>query len=178
MLEDAIGRQLIADVPVCTLLSGGLDSSAMTTLAARLSDKRIRSFALNFVGYTENFVPHPMCPTPDGPYAQEVANFAGTDHTEIRLSSDELMDARVRARTLHAQDLPFTGGDIDGAVFLLFKAIRQHSKVVLSGEIADELFGGYSWFHDTARVEASTFLWSGNFDIARQALDPRLNRGA
>ncbi|MBK3662767.1 hypothetical protein JJE66_16180 [Bradyrhizobium diazoefficiens] len=87
-----------------------------------------------------------MCPVPDGPYAQEVAKFAGTHHTEIMLSSDELMDGGVRASTLHSQDLPLTGGDLDGAVFLLFKAIRQHSKVALSGEIADELFGGYSCF--------------------------------
>lgn len=175
LLEDTIQRQLIADVPLCTLLSGGLDSSAMTALAARFSGERIRSFALDFVGYTENFTSGPMCATPDGPYAHEVANFAGTDHTDIMLSADELMDPDVRASTLHARDLPFTLGDIDSSLYLLFRAIRQHSTVALSGESADELFGGYSYFHDPARVQADTFPWLGvSVDVVAQSLDSGL----
>lgn len=174
LLEDTIQRQLIADVPLCTLLSGGLDSSAMTALAARFSDERIRSFALDFVGYTDNFTPSPMCATPDGPYVQEVAKFVGTDHTNITLSTDELMDSEVRGSTLHARDLPFTGGDIDSSLYLLFREIRQHSTVALSGESADELFGGYSWFHDPAHVQSDTFPWSWSVDATRQSLDPGL----
>ncbi|TIR16626.1 MAG: asparagine synthase (glutamine-hydrolyzing) [Mesorhizobium sp.] len=174
LLEDTVQRQLIADVPLCTLLSGGLDSSALTALAARFSDERVRSFALDFVGYTENFTPGPMCGTPDGPYVQEVAKFAPTDHMDITLSADELMDPNVRASTLHARDLPFTWGDVDSSLYLLFRAIRRHSTVALSGESADEIFGGYSWFHDPARVQADTFPWSGLVDIARQSLDPGL----
>ncbi|WFU39928.1 asparagine synthase (glutamine-hydrolyzing) [Bradyrhizobium sp. CB82] len=175
LLDDTIQRQLIADVPLCTLLSGGLDSSAMTALAARFSDERIRSFALDFVGYTDNFIPGPMCATPDGPYVQEVSKFVGTDHTDITLSADELMDANVRAATLHARDLPFTMGDIDSSLYLLFKAIRQHATVALSGESADELFGGYCWFHDPAFVQADKFPWSGGtwYDTD-QYLDPDL----
>ncbi|TIO67759.1 asparagine synthase (glutamine-hydrolyzing) [Mesorhizobium sp.] len=175
LLEDTAQRQLIADVPLCTLLSGGLDSSAMTALAARFSDERIRSFALDFVGYTENFTPGPMCGTPDGPHVQEVAKFVTTDHIDITLSADELMDPNVRAATLHARDLPFTWGDADSSLYLLFRAIRQHSTVALSGESADELFGGYSWFHDPAHIQADTFPWSDHpVDIARQSLDPGL----
>ncbi|MER9858882.1 MULTISPECIES: asparagine synthase (glutamine-hydrolyzing) [unclassified Mesorhizobium] len=174
LLDDTIRRQLITDVPLCTLLSGGLDSSALTALAARFSDERIRSFALDFVGYTENFTPGPMCGTPDGPYVQEVAKFAGTDHTDITLSADELMDPSVRASILHASDLPFTWGDADSSLYLLFRAIRQHSTVALSGEAADELFGGYSWFHDPAYVQRNTFPWTGHVDIARLSLDPGL----
>ncbi|MET4328632.1 asparagine synthase (glutamine-hydrolyzing) [Bradyrhizobium sp. i1.15.2] len=174
LLEDTIQRQLIADVPLCTLLSGGLDSSAMTALAARFSGERIRSFALDFIGYTENFTPSPMCPTPDGPYVQEVAKFADTDHTDITLSADELMDPGVRSGILHARDLPFTLGNVDSSLYLLFRAIRQHSTVALSGESADELFGGYSGFHDPAYVQADTFPWFCSIDIARQSLDPGL----
>ena len=122
LLEDTIQRQLIADVPLCTLLSGGLDSSALTALAARFSDKRVRSFALDFVDYTNNFTPGPMCGTPDGPYVQEVAKFVGTDHTDITLSADELMDQSVRAATLRARDLPLTSGDIDSSQYLLFRS--------------------------------------------------------
>lgn len=172
LLEDTIQRQLIADVPLGTLLSGGLDSSALTALAARFSGERIRSFALDFVGYTENFVPGPKCATPDGPYVQEVVKFAGTNHTNITLSADELMDPNVWASTLHARDLPFTMGDTDSSLYLLFRAIRQNSTVVLSGESADELFGGYSNFHDPAHVQADRFPWSEvGVDMAHQSLD-------
>lgn len=175
LLEDIIQRQLVADVPLCTLLSGGLDSSAITSLAARFSDERIRSFALDFVGYTENFTPGPMRATPDGPYVQEVAKFVGTHHTDITLSADQLMNPDVRASTLHARDLPFTAGNFDSSLYLLFRAIRQHSTTVLSGESADELFGGYSWFHDPAHVQADTFPWiSENLDHHKQCLDPGL----
>ncbi|MDX8450924.1 asparagine synthase (glutamine-hydrolyzing), partial [Mesorhizobium captivum] len=157
LLEDIIQRQLVADVPLCTLLSGGLDSSVMTALAARFSDERIRSFAVDFVGYTDNFVSGPWYPTPDAPYVQEVAKHVGTDHTDITLSAPELMEANVRAATLHARDLPLTLGSLDSSLYLLFRAIRQHSTVALSGEAADELFGGYLWFHDPAYVQRDTF---------------------
>ncbi|MCK1665852.1 asparagine synthase (glutamine-hydrolyzing) [Bradyrhizobium sp. 153] len=167
LLEDTIQRQLIADVPLCTLLSGGLDSSAMTALAARFNNGPIRSFALDFVGYTDNFVPSPMCATPDGPYVRQVVEFAATNHTDVTLSADALMDPNVRASTLRARDLPFTTGDRDCSAYLLFRRIRQDSTVALSGESADELFGGYSYFHDHANVWADTFPWPAyRFDIA------------
>jgi len=85
------------------------------------------------------------------------------------------MDPNVRAATLHARDLPLTLGDLDSSLYLLFRAIGQLSTVALSGEAADELFGGYSFFHDPAHVQADTFPWlevSGN--IALQSLDPGL----
>ncbi|APG14884.1 asparagine synthase (glutamine-hydrolyzing) [Bradyrhizobium japonicum] len=173
LLEDTIQRQLVADVPSCTLLSGGLDSSALTALAARFGGERIRTFAVDFVGYTENFIPHPRSTTPDAPYVQEVAKFVATDHTDITLSVDELMDPDVRASTLRARDLPFTWGDLDSSLYLLFRAIRQHSTLVLSGESADEVFGGYRYFHDYARVRADTFPWL-DVDTGWQYLDPGL----
>ncbi|MDL2409800.1 asparagine synthase (glutamine-hydrolyzing) [Rhizobium calliandrae] len=173
LLEDTIQRQLIADVPLGTLLSGGLDSSALTALAARFNGERIRSFALDFVGYTENFTAYPRHATPDGPYVQEVASFLTTDHMNITLSAHELMEPDVRASTLHARDLPFTLGDKDSSLYLLFRAIRQHATLVLSGESADEVFGGYSYFHDPAHVQADTFPWL-DVDTGWQYLDPRL----
>ncbi|MER9319070.1 asparagine synthase (glutamine-hydrolyzing) [Mesorhizobium sp. M0659] len=175
LLEDTMQRQLITDVPLCTLLSGGLDSSAMTALAARFSDERIRSFAVDFVGYTDNFTPGPDRPTPDGPYVQEVAKYVGTDHTDITLSAHELMNPNVQAATLHARDLPLTLGNEDSSLYLLFRAVRKHSTVALSGESADELFGGYSSFHDPAQVQADTFPWiEDSDDIVRRSLDPEL----
>ncbi|MCW2575748.1 MAG: asparagine synthase [Modestobacter sp.] len=159
LLEDTARRQLVADVPLCTLLSGGLDSSALTALAARHTTGRVRSFAVDFTGYTENFAADDLRSTPDAPYVHEVAEFVGTEHTDITLSTEQLMDADVRAATLHARDLPSGIGDMDTSLYLLFRSVREHSTVALSGESADEVFGGYRDFHDRDTVAADTFPW-------------------
>lgn len=179
LLEDVIQRQLISDVPLCVLLSGGLDSSALTALAARFSDEAVRTFAVDFVGHTDNFTPSAWRPTPDGPYVQEVAKFVGTQHTNIILSSRELMEPSVRASAHHACDLPITWGDMDSSLYLLFRAVRQHSTVALSGESADEIFGGYREFHDPACIQIDAFPWFGgrkHSQIVPQLLDPGLLR--
>lgn len=161
LLDDIIERQLISDVPLCTLLSGGLDSSAVTALAARaLAGKgAVRSFSVDFAGYSENFQADDMRDTPDTPYVHDVVRHVGSDHTDIVLDSADLMDPDVRAAVLRARDLPLGIGDMDTSLYLLFKAIRQHSTVALSGESADEVFGGYRWFHDPEAVNSGTFPW-------------------
>jgi asparagine synthase (glutamine-hydrolysing) len=163
LLEDIVARQLISDVPLCMLLSGGLDSSAITALAARALDAEsagpVRSFAVDFVGYAEHFQPDAMRDTPDRPYVHELARHVGADHRDILLSTADLMDPAVRASVLRASDLPNNWGDGYTSLYLLFRAIRGHSTVALSGESADEVFGGYRWFHDREAVEADTFPW-------------------
>ncbi|TDD39124.1 asparagine synthase (glutamine-hydrolyzing) [Nonomuraea terrae] len=169
LLDDIMSRQLISDVPLCTLLSGGLDSSMVTALAAKDLREQglgtVRSFAVDFVGYAENFHPDLTRSTPDTPYVHALAEHVGADHTDIVLDSAELMDPAVRAEVLRARDLPMGIGDMDSSLYLLFKAIRGHSTVALSGESADEVFGGYRWFHDREAVESDTFPWlAGGFD--------------
>src|SRR5882757_541127 len=162
LLDDIVRRQLVADVPRCTLLSGGLDSSAMTGIAAaQLAEhgEKVRSFAVDFVGQTENFVPDELRGTPDTPYVHDVAAKSGTEHQDIVLNSDELADPEVRSKVIRARDIPMGMGDLDASLYLLFKAIRQHSTVALSGESADEVFGGYKQFFDPNARTAHTFPW-------------------
>ncbi|WP_333768906.1 asparagine synthase (glutamine-hydrolyzing) [Streptomyces sp. IBSBF 2435] len=166
LMDDIVHRQLIADVPLCTLLSGGLDSSAMTALAARRlagTGERVRSFAVDFVGRTENFVADDLRATPDTPYVHDVARASGTDHQDIVLDSEQLADPEVRARVIRARDLPAGFGDMDASLYLLFKAIREHSTVALSGESADEVFGGYKQFFDPEARKGRTFPWLVHF---------------
>src|SRR5919206_764248 len=167
LLDDIVARQLISDVPLCTLLSGGLDSSAITALAAKAlreqDGSRVRSFAVDFVGYSDNFRPDEMRGTPDAPYVADLARHVAADHTDIVLDSNELMSRDARAAVLHARDLPNGAGDMDTSLYLLFRAIREHSTVALSGESADEVFGGYRWFHDPEAVNADTFPWLAAF---------------
>ncbi|WP_310728795.1 asparagine synthase (glutamine-hydrolyzing) [Streptomyces sp. N2A] len=163
LLDDIVARQLIADVPLCTLLSGGLDSSAITALSAKALAEAgrgpVRSFAVDFTGYTENFRPDDLRGTPDGPYAHALAAHVRSDHHDIVLDTAALMDPGHRAAVLAARDLPNGFGDGDTSLYLLFKAVREQSTVALSGESADEVFGGYRWFHDPAAVHADTFPW-------------------
>ncbi|MFB7943070.1 asparagine synthase (glutamine-hydrolyzing) [Streptomyces sp. NPDC056049] len=164
LLDDIVSRQLISDVPLCSLLSGGLDSSAVTALAARALAARgagpVRSFSVDFVGAEENFVPDPLRATPDAPFVRDLAQHVAAEHKEILLNSDDLSDPGVRAAVLAATDLPpMWYGDLWPSLYLLFKAVRERSTVALSGESADELFGGYSWFHDPEVLTAETFPW-------------------
>ncbi|WP_424862848.1 asparagine synthase (glutamine-hydrolyzing) [Streptomyces sp. MMS24-I29] len=163
LLDDIVARQLVADVPLCTLLSGGLDSSVITALAARRLEAEgrgpVRSFSVDFVGHTDTFRADSFRGTPDGPYAHALAEHVGAQHTDIVLDTAALMDPAHCAAVQTAHDLPFGFGESDTSLFLLFKAIRDHFAVALSGESADEIFGGYRWFHDPDTMRADTFPW-------------------
>ena len=169
LLDDIVTRQLVSDVPLCTLLSGGLDSSAVTALAQRSlregrlgadrTAERIRSFAVDYAGQEERFQADAMRDTPDAPFVRDLVRHAGPEHQDIVLSPDELLAPGLRKAVLHARDLPVGMGDMDTSLYLLFRAIRERSTVALSGESADEVFGGYRWFHDPEAVNADTFPW-------------------
>ncbi|EFV14903.1 asparagine synthase (glutamine-hydrolyzing) [Segniliparus rugosus] len=183
LLDDIVARQLIADVPLCTLLSGGLDSSTITALAQRTLDAngggKVKSFSVDFAEHGDNFRPGFLHTTPDAPFVADLARHAGTDHSNIVLDTKQIADAGVRKAVLRAWDLPYSDADHDPSIFLLFQAIRQHSTVALSGEVADEIFGGYRWNHDPRAVQADTFPWHGIADFpvgerAAQFLDPKL----
>ncbi|MFD4854990.1 asparagine synthase (glutamine-hydrolyzing) [Streptomyces atratus] len=166
LLDDIVRRQLVSDVPRCVLLSGGLDSSAVTLLAARQlakSGEKVRTFAVDFVGRTENFVADELRTTPDTPFVHDVADQAGTLHRDIVLDPNTLADPDVRARMIRARDIPMGLGDMDASLYLLFRAIREHSTVALSGESADEVFGGYLQFFDEEARSADTFPWLVRF---------------
>lgn len=159
LLEDIVARQLVADVPECVLLSGGLDSSAITALSARVLEDRLRTFAVDFSGDEAHFRSNPVRPTRDAPFVDAVTRFVGTAHTDVILDREQLTDPDLRRTVIRARDLPSGGGDLDASLYLLFKAIRQQSTVALSGEAADEVFGGYHWFHAPKVQESTTFPW-------------------
>ncbi|MFJ8272677.1 asparagine synthase (glutamine-hydrolyzing) [Streptomyces sp. NPDC094154] len=162
LLDDIVRRQLVADVPRCMLLSGGLDSSVLTALAARqLAEhgEKVRSFAVDFAGHADNFIADELRTTPDAPYVHDVARASGTEHQDIVIDARALADLDVRAETIRARDLPVGVGDLDSSLYLLLRAIREHSTVALSGESADEVFGGYLQFFDEKARTTDTFPW-------------------
>jgi asparagine synthase (glutamine-hydrolysing) len=185
LLADIVRRQLVADVPRCTLLSGGLDSSALTAIAARelaAHGERVRSFSVAFGDDAARFVPDALRDTPDAPFVRDVATHVDSAHYDIVLDAAAIADLDIRRATVAARDLPAGLGDADSSLYLLFRAIRAHSTVALSGESADEVFGGYRWFHDPEAVQTDGFPWMAAYrergirsfltaDV-RAALDP------
>ncbi|KOG13475.1 asparagine synthase (glutamine-hydrolyzing) [Streptomyces viridochromogenes] len=182
LIGTAARSQLEADVPVCSLLSGGIDSTVLTALLAdelRLSegpDARIRSYAVDYSDQAERFTGDILRTGHDTPYATEAGAFIGTDHSTVVLDPRALLDPEHRKAVVVARDSPIGVGDMDTSLYLLFGEIRRHSTVALSGEAADEVFGGYPWFHSPRALAADTFPWllvTG--DEAAMPLNPELD---
>ncbi|MEU6367822.1 asparagine synthase (glutamine-hydrolyzing) [Streptomyces sp. NPDC046931] len=178
----AARSQLEADVPVCSLLSGGIDSTVLTALLAdelRLREgpgARLRSYAVDYSDQAEQFTGDVLRTGHDTPYAAEAGAFIGTDHSTVVLDPRALLDPEHRKAVVVARDSPIGVGDMDTSLYLLFGEIRRHSTVALSGEAADEVFGGYPWFHSPQALAARTFPWllvTG--DEAAMPLNPELD---
>jgi asparagine synthase (glutamine-hydrolysing) len=146
LLEDTVRRQLISDMPIATLLSGGLDSSGLTVLAAREFErehKTLDTYSIDFMNNTHDFEASAMRPSLDEPWIRRVSEFAHTNHHTVMLDSADLIENHLIP--LYAHDLP-AGGQMETSLYLLFKEMKRHATVALSGESADEVFGGYPWF--------------------------------
>ncbi|MEU7430470.1 asparagine synthase (glutamine-hydrolyzing) [Streptomyces sioyaensis] len=165
LLQTAVTGQTVADVPLCSLLSGGLDSSSVAALAAealRPSGKPpLQCFSVGFAPSGREAMPVSggSSLADDAGYAAKLAGHIGAQHESLVLDAKLLSDPAARAAVLRARDLPQGLADMDTSLYLLFKSIRQRSTVALSGEGADELFGGYPWFHDEQATRAQTFPW-------------------
>ncbi|GAA1010747.1 asparagine synthetase B [Acrocarpospora pleiomorpha] len=175
LLDDTVNRQLISDVRQCVLLSGGLDSSAIASLASRkLTAKgdRVRTFSVDFVDHVDRFRPDAFRTTPDAPFVKDMVDMIGPVHQQVVLSAENLSDPAVRRAVITARDTPSGLGESDISMYLLFQAIRGESTVALSGEAADENFGGYQWFHNNIR-EIPIFPWMAAL-LSAQAGNPAL----
>src|SRR6266536_373119 len=176
--EGIAERQLVADVPLCTLLSGGLASSTLTAMAAgsvrRHGGNALATFSVDFAGRQHDFRPDRLPPSHDEPYARRVAEHVGSRHRTILLDAADL--AGSQWEPLAARDLPATGEEYISA-YLLFRAVREHAVVALSGESADEVFGGYLWYYDEAMLAAPTYPWAAGGSWA-PLLRPEVAAGA
>lgn len=160
LLIDAIKRQLVGDVPLCTFLSGGLDSSAISAIVSNEFKKKNKILTTYSIDYEDNdkyFKSSLFQPTSDEYWAEEMAKFIGSNHKTVTLNHKNLAYALYNAT--EANDLPQMA-DIDSSLFLFCKEVRKDFVISLSGECADELFGGYPWFTRDELKYANTFPWS------------------
>lgn len=172
LLQDTVQRQLISDVPVCTLLSGGLDSSALTAMAASHYERgQLHTFSVDYVDNDKHFKANAFQPNADAPWIRRVSDEVGTVHHYIEFDTPELVES-LEAAVL-ARDMPGMA-DVDSSLYLFCREIKKHATVAVSGEAADEVFGGYPWFHREDALNASTFPWSLSVHERALLLSPEL----
>lgn len=161
LVSDSITRQLVSDVPLCTFLSGGLDSSAITALAAAhlksTENRQLHTYSVDYADNDKYFKPSLFQPNSDGPWIKRMSETFETKHHYITIDTPQLATALSEA--MEARDMPGMA-DVDSSLLLFCKEIKKEHVVSLSGECADEVFGGYPWFHSKEALEANTFPWS------------------
>lgn len=180
LVRDAIKRQMVSDVGVGTFLSGGLDSSAISSVVAselRKEDKTLKTFSVNYLDNEKYFTVNKFQPNSDDEYIKIMSDYLGSDHRVVTVDTPELVKANYKA--VDARDLPGMV-DVDSSLMLFCKEVKKDMSVVLSGECADEIFGGYPWYRDKTIRMTDGFPWSQltdfrasllNDDI-RQRIDP------
>ena len=162
LVLDAIKRQMVSDVPIGTFLSGGLDSSLISAVCAKQMlerNEKLQTFSVDYVDHEKYFKPGKFQPESDTYYIGKMQQHIDSRHHWTVLSPDALVDV-LEAATI-ARDLPGMA-DVDFSLLAFCKDIRTHVKVALSGECADEIFGGYPWYRDPEIRSLDGFPWSQN----------------
>lgn len=160
LVTDAITRQTVSDVPLCTFLSGGLDSSLISSVTARgfaEQGRRLHTFSVEYRDNAKYFKAGKFQPNSDDEYIQIMAKYLGTEHHRVIIDTPELVEALYTST--EARDLPGMA-DVDSSLLLFCKKVREFSTVALSGECADEIFGGYPWYRDKDIRMTDGFPWS------------------
>lgn len=159
LVQDSIKRQMVSDVPICTFLSGGLDSSFVSAVCSRelkKEGKQLSTFSFDFVGNRENFRPNAFQSSLDRPFADIMVSHIGSKHTFLECDNlkqaDGLLDAVI------ARDLPCMA-DVESSLLYFCSEVAKTNRVTLTGECADEIFGGYPWFHREEMWKQDHFPW-------------------
>ncbi|MDD3365578.1 MAG: asparagine synthase (glutamine-hydrolyzing) [Syntrophomonas sp.] len=175
LFQDTVKRQLVSDVPICTFLSGGLDSSAITAVAAQVFREEgrppLKTFSVDYMDNDKYYRSNSFETSADTPWAERVSKYLGTDHNAIFIDNKELSDAL--GPSMEAHDLPGMT-DIDASLYLFCREVRKGAVVALSGECADEILGGYPWFRAEKEIGIDTFPWNRMLAERSDYLSPEM----
>ena len=175
LLKDSINRQLVSDVPLCTFLSGGLDSSILTKLIGEYRRENglppVPTYSVDHEDNDKNFVKSYFHPYSDNYYINQMTENSYSENQKVILDTPDLADALEDA--MIARDMPGMA-DVDSSLLLFCKQVKQEHTVTLMGECADEIFGGYPWFFRPDTLEAETFPWSIAIKERQQILNPSI----
>lgn len=170
LVSDAIRRQLVSDVSVCTFLSGGLDSSIISKVASDYMTERgeiLDTFSVDYRDNDKYFEPSLFQPNKDSDYINMISDYIDSDHHNIILNNTTVADALIDSTM--ARGCPgFT--DIDSSLLLFCREVVKKHKVALSGECADEIFGGYPWYHREEILFEEVFPWSRSTRVRHSVL--------
>ena len=168
LIEDSVRNQISSGTSFCTFLSGGLDSSLISALCARemkKQNRRLTTYSFDFTGNDKNFRSNAFQPSQDRPYVEKMAAFLDTDHRFLECSTEtqtKLLKDSVRAHGLPSM------ADVDSSLLYFCSQVGMSYEAALTGECADEIFGGYPWFHREDLLKADTFPWTA--DLAPRKL--------
>ncbi|MGN1206184.1 MAG: asparagine synthase (glutamine-hydrolyzing) [Eubacterium sp.] len=169
LLCDSIHRQMVSDIPICSFLSGGLDSSLVTAICQRFlkkEDTLLDTFSFDFKGNDTNFQANSFQSSQDRPFAELAAKHLDTHHTFLECNNETQADYLYKA--VEARDFPCMA-DVESSMLYFCEQVSKTHRVALTGECADEIFGGYPWFHKESLWQKNTFPWSYDLE-ARKAL--------
>ncbi len=163
LLASSVDEQLGDADGVGIMLSGGVDSSAVTALAAdalkRRGGDRLRTFTVTFAAQADKFTPDEVWATPDAPFVRDMVAHVGAEHTDVVLDTADILDPEAREATLVAKDVPSPLGNMNTSLYLLDREVSRHVRAALLGEIADAIFGGFAWVHNPQLAAARTMPW-------------------
>lgn len=169
LVIDSVKRQMVSDVPIATFLSGGIDSSVVSAICSdelKKRGERLGTFSFDFKDNDKYFKANAFQPSQDKPFVKIMADYMQSEHHYLECNNSNLYDKLYES--VDVRDLP-TMADVDSSMLYFCRQVKPYYKVVLTGECADEIFGGYPWFHKQECFEADTFPWS--MDItARQTV--------
>ena len=175
LLEDSIKNQLVSDVPLCTFLSGGLDSSIITLYAAEYCKNHglptLDTYSVDYVDNDKNFQKTDFQPNSDNYYINLMQSKLNTNHHTVMLDTPEL--AKALEDAMVARDFPGMA-DVDSSLLLFCKNVKNDATVTLTGECADEIFGGYPWFFREDALTSGTFPWSLAILERQHLLNPEI----
>ena len=177
LLEDSIKKQLVSDVPLCTFLSGGLDSSIITLYATEYYKKHnlpsLNTYSVDYIDNDKNFQKTDFQPNSDNYYINLMQKKLNTNHHTIMLDTPEL--AKSLEDAMIARDFPGMA-DVDSSLLLFCKNVKSDATVTLTGECADEIFGGYPWFFREDALRSGTFPWSIAISERQELLNPEISK--
>ncbi len=175
LLKDSISRQLISDMPICTFLSGGLDSSIISKFTSDYLKAQnlapLDTYSVDYVDNDKNFVKSDFQPNSDGYYIDLMTENLYSNHHSVVLDTPEL--AKALEQAMIARDVPGMA-DVDSSLYLFCKEVKKEKTVTLMGECADEIFGGYPWFFRQDALKSGTFPWSIAISERQQILNPQI----
>lgn len=170
LVTDSIKRQLVSDVPIGTLLSGGLDSSIISAVAAlemKKRGERLSTYSFDYKDNEKYFKASAFQPDADAPWVKRMSEEFDTDHTNLICDNETLIDLLVEA--MRAKDLPGMA-DVDASLLYFCRKIKQKHTVILSGECSDEIFGGYPWFRSREAFDMRGFPWAYDMTLRKSIL--------